>query len=103
MSHYWRYFFCDLGALFLVILFLQHVGGVTILLKGISYNPNHRKFGVAVSSLGKFLAIGGMIISGWSQEIIIASTILTILITIFATYKHFFEQKSSPKPKSSSA
>ena len=56
---------CHLGAVFLILVLLQHVGGVTTLLKGISFNPIHRKFGVVVSSLGKFLAVGGMIIAGW--------------------------------------
>lgn len=73
------------------------------MLKGISYNPIHRKFGVVVSSLGKFLAVGGMIIAGWSQEIIIAGSFLAVLMTIFGIYKHFVPQKTSSQPKSASS
>lgn len=69
------------------------------MLKGIGYNPSHRKFGVLVSSLGKFIAVGGMIISGWPQWIIIASVVLAILMTVFAYCKHFVADQGPKEVK----
>jgi len=82
----------------LVLLLIQHASGVYTLLKGIGYNPIHRKLGAIVASLGKFLAVGGMVLSGWPQHFIILGSVLAVLMSAFAINKNFGKQ--TPKKES---
>lgn len=77
----------------MVLLFLQHVGGVTTLLKGIKYNPQHRIFGFYVANMGRIIAVVGSIIGGAEQWVIYVSGGLTVLLLIGSTYKVFFASK----------
>lgn len=77
----------------MVLLFLQHVGGVTTLLKGIKYNPQHRMFGFYVANMGRIIAVVGSIIGGAEQWVIYVSAGLTLLLLIASTYKVFFASK----------
>ena len=91
-----RYILFNIGIVFLLFLIIQHASGVYTFLKGINYNPIHRKLGVVASSLGKFLAVGGMIIADWPQYLIIIGAVLAVLMTAFGTYKHFGGSKKNP-------
>ena len=52
----------NIGGLFLILMIIQHIGGVSTLLQGIKFNPAHRKFAVLVTNTGRFLAFFGLII-----------------------------------------
>lgn len=82
-----------IGGIFLVLLVLQHVGGVTTLLKGIKYNPQHRMFGFYVANIGRIIAVVGSIIGGAEKWVIYVSGGLTVLLLIASTYKVFFASK----------
>ena len=82
----------------MVLLVIQHVGGVSTLLKGIKYNSSHRKLGYVVSNLGRFIAIGGQIIGNADKNIIYASVAITVILFLGSTYKVFFAGKSPSKP-----
>lgn len=75
------------------MLFLQHLGGVTTLLKGIKYNPQHRMFGFYVANMGRIISVVGSIIGGAEQWVIYVSGGLTVLLLIGSTYKVFFASK----------
>lgn len=77
----------------MILLFLQHVGGVTTLLKGIKYNPQHRLFGFYVANMGRIIAVVGSIIGGAEQWVVYVSGGLTVLLLIGSTYKVFFASK----------
>lgn len=82
----------------MVLLVIQHVGGVSTLLKGIKYNSSHRKLGYVVSNLGRFIAIGGQIIGNANKNILYFSIGLTVLLFIGSTYKVFFAGGPSSNP-----
>lgn len=86
--------------MFLFILTVQHASGVYTLLKGIGYNPIHRKLGVVVSGLGKFIAVGGMILAKWPQYLIISSVVLAVLMTGYTIFIHFGGASTKKETKS---
>lgn len=93
------------GGVFLVLLVIQHIGGVSTLLKGMKFNSSHRKLGYVVSNLGRFIAIGGQIIGHADTTIIYASVAISVILFLGSTYKVFFaaESPSKPKPEKKSA
>lgn len=50
-----------------------------------------------MSSLGKFLAVGGMILAKWPQPLIIGGTVLAVLMTAFGFFKHFVTVEKKEK------
>ncbi len=81
----------------MVLLVIQHIGGVSTLLKGIKYNPTHRKLGYVVSNLGRFIAVGGQIIAKADKTLLYASVAITVFLFVASTYKVFFASGSFSK------
>lgn len=81
----------------MVLLVIQHIGGVSTLLKGIKFNSSHRKLGYVVSNLGRFIAIGGQIIGNADKNIIYVSVAITVILFFGSTYKVFFAPKTEKK------
>lgn len=79
------------------MVIIQHIGGVTTLLKGIKFNPQHRMFGYYVSNTGRIIAVVGSIIGEADQNIIYVSAGIAAFLLIGSTYKVFFASKSSRK------
>lgn len=59
----WWYIYIYLGGVFLIMLIIQHIGGVSTYLQGIKFNPAHRKFAVVVTNMGRFIAFFGLVIA----------------------------------------
>lgn len=83
------------------MVLIQHIGGVTTLLKGQKSNPQHRKFAVLVTNFGRLLAIFGMILGGFDQRIIIGSSIFAVILLVGSVYKVFFASHPEPSEKAS--
>lgn len=77
-----------------MLLLVQHVGGVLTLIKGMSSNPAHRKFGIIVSNMGRIIAVFGLILAQQDQRLIIGAATLAFLMFILTVKKLF-----SSKPK----
>jgi hypothetical protein len=60
---YWRYIIYYLGSLFLVLVIIQHVGGVASFL-GRKKNPQHRAFGKLLVNIGRAVAAVGWLLTG---------------------------------------
>ncbi len=91
------------GGVFLLMLVIQHIGGVTTLLKGIKFNPQHRVFGFYVSNLGRIIAFFGFVIAGAEQWIIYSSGALTAILLLGSTYKVFFASKKPTREEKKKA
>ena len=67
------------GALFLVLVILQHLGGVTSFL-GNKPNPNHRSFGKVLVNIGRVVAGFGWLLAGnQTNAAIVAVVSITLL------------------------
>lgn len=86
------YYFHNTGSLFLVLLLVQHIGGVLTLIKGMSSNPAHRKFGIIVSNLGRIISVFGLILAGQDQRLIIGAAVLALLMLVLSAKKLFGSQ-----------
>lgn len=93
-THRRWYYLLNAGSLFLLLLLVQHVGGVLTLIKGMSSNPAHRKFGIIVSNMGRIIAVFGLILAQQDQRLIIGAATLAFLMFILTVKKLF-----SSKPK----
>ena len=74
--------FHDLGSLFLVLVILQHLGGVKALLSG-QRNYQHASFGRTLALIGRIVAGFGWVLAGNIQNAIIVA-VLTIILLIFS-------------------
>ncbi len=92
-----------LGGVFLVMMILQHIGGVSTLLKGQKFNPGHRLFGFYVSNFGRILAFFGFVIAKAEEWVIISSGVITLVLLIASTYKVFFTKKKKRPVSEASA
>ena len=81
------------------MLVIQHASGVYTLLKGIKYNPTHRKLGFYVSNFGRILAVFGFVIANAEPWIIATSGAITVFLLIASTYKVFFANKPAKPAK----
>lgn len=68
-----------LGALFLILIIIQHIGGLTAFL-GQKPNPQHRSFGKIVSIIGRAIACVGWVLGGNLQYAIICAVVSTVII-----------------------
>lgn len=83
----------EVGAVFLVLMTLQHIGGAITLLQNKTHNPGHRKFAVVVTNLGRGVAIGGMIFGGVEQQYIIGASVLALVLLVFSVWKVFLRKE----------
>jgi hypothetical protein len=79
------------------MLLIQHVGGVSTLLKGKKSNPAHRMLGFYVSNFGRILTVFGFVIAKVDQNIIYGSGAITLLLLVASTYKVFFAKQEPEK------
>lgn len=79
-------------------MIIQHIGGVSTLLKGVKYNPAHRLMGFYVSNFGRTLAFFGFVIANVDKWIIYTSGAITLLLLVASTYKVFFASKKPERP-----
>ena len=86
-------------------MIIQHIGGVTTLLKGLRFNPSHRKFAIIVANLGRFLVVFGLILAKKEQTIIIgAAAIASILFVItVGYYRQYSKAETSQAQRVSSS
>jgi amino acid permease len=75
--------YSTLGVVFLVIMILQHFGGVIAYYTG-KPNPLHRKFGRYVAMLGRIIAIFGWLLGGNQQNAIIVGVASAVILVISA-------------------
>lgn len=90
-----------LGTIFLVLLIIQHIGGVSTLLKGINYNPQHRKFAVVVSNFARILGLFGLILAGEEKNTILLVGAIDALLLVGSVYKVFIAGGESKKTEKS--
>ena len=84
-------------------MIIQHIGGVTTLLKGMRFNPSHRKFAIIVADLGRILVVFGFILAGAEQYIIMGSgAIASVLIIITIGYYKQLSKATHPSEKNKS-
>lgn len=71
------------GSLFLVLMIVQHVGGVTAYFGG-KKNPVHRKFGRILAFIGRIIAAVGWTLAGnqTNSIIVIAATVVLLILTV---------------------
>ena len=72
--------------LFLLLLLIQHFGGVVILIKGERFNATHRKFAILVTNSGRFLVVFGLILAQKEQYLIVGSAAISLVLLV-ATIK----------------
>lgn len=88
-------FYIDIaGALFLLLVIVQHLGGLTAYL-GNKSNPQHRSFGKILVNIGRIVAAVGWILAGNTYNAIVVG-VASLVILVFA-----LALGSDPKPKSS--
>lgn len=73
------YLFYYLGVLFLLLVIVQHIGGMTAFL-GKKPNPQHRSFGKLLVVIGRVIAGVGWILGGNQKNAIIVAIISIILL-----------------------
>jgi hypothetical protein len=66
---------------------LQHILGVTALLKNYTYFPIHRTLGIIVSNLARFLAVFGLILGKFDKRIVIGSGVVAFLLLVWSVRK----------------
>lgn len=83
------------GGVFLVLLIIQHVGGVLTLLRGQTFNSSHRKLAVIVGNFGRILCFFGFVIAKAESWILLTTGILTIVFLIGSVKKVFIDGAKS--------
>jgi hypothetical protein len=82
-----------IGGVFLVLLVIQHLGGVSTLLKNVKYNSAHRLLGFYVGNAGRIISFVGFVIAKAEPWILYTSGGLTLLLLLGSSYKVFFASK----------
>ena len=68
-----------LGSLFLVLVIVQHIGGMTAFL-GKKSNPQHRSFGKILVIIGRIIAGVGWLLGGNQKFAIIVAVVSLIML-----------------------
>jgi len=82
-------------------MLIQHFYGVYILLNSQTFSPNHRKFAVVVTNLGRFVTIFGLILCGRDQIYIIGGGVLSVIMLVATIQKVFLAKGTSTATPSS--
>ncbi len=71
------------GSLFLVLMIVQHLGGVTSYF-GKKANPVHRKFGRYLANIGRIIAAVGWTLAGnqTNSIIVIVATVVILILSV---------------------
>ncbi len=84
-----------------VLIVLQHVGGVTTLYSATQKNAQHRKFGFWVANLARAVVVGGWLLNGNETNIMYVSIISVVLFiaSFYNTYllKTASSEKANPE------
>lgn len=73
----------------MLLLIVQHLGGVTSLLKGIHKNPVHRKFGFVVSNFARIVSVFGFLLVK-KENIANYLGVATVVLLVISGYLTFF-------------
>lgn len=95
------HYIINTGSLFLVLLILQHLGGVKALLTK-TPNPQHRGFGRTLALIGRMIAGFGWVVGGNIQNAIIVGSITAVLFvgSMFLGKEEKGEAESRQRSKS---
>ena len=72
-------FYFKLGTLFLILVIIQHIGGVTSFF-GKKANPQHRSFGKILVNIGRVVAAFGWIFAGNTTNAMIVGIVSVVLL-----------------------
>lgn len=86
--------------MFLIFLVFQHIGGVITLLQGKTHNPNHRKFAVVVTNLGRIVTLVGFKYAKQDLWFYILSVLAVLLL--IGSVQAVFGKKEAPKKENKS-
>lgn len=82
------------GIFVVVLVLLQHVGGVSALLSESKKNPQHKKFAFWVANLARVIVVLGWMMKGGDTSNLLYVSLASAILLIISFYNAFLKKRS---------